>query len=511
MLSEPNSSAVSMQQVEPIFNLLSSGQIEAARDVSARLLAEYPREPVLLTLSGIALTALGEYDEAIARIQEAIEAQPGVAVSHFHLANAFFESGRLEAAVDSYRRATELHPDNFDAHNKLCQTLERSNRLEEAATALEQAQQRFGSTPPALALREAELLKRAGDTAAARTRLEDSVWRNADGDTLEAAAYLLADLCDREGDADAAFAYAEEANRACEAGWAARRTDRSAYFRLIDEMADVFTEDKVRDWTQVAIPDERRAPVFLVGFPRSGTTLLNTILHSHAGVTSLEERPTVYRLETALREMLGNSLAGIGGLDAKQLASLRDEYFAEVERQIGTRPADTTIVDKLPLNLVQAGLIHRVFPTAKFVFAVRHPCDSVLSCYMRALQMNEGMVNCLDLENAARLYDRVMTLWTSYRDHLPIEVHTVRYESLVRDLEGTISPCLDFLGLDWDDGVRSYAETAKTDPRIVTPSYNQVTRDLYTDASNRWQRYRKHLEPVLPTLLPWAERLGYPG
>ena len=249
--------------------------------------------------------------------------------------------------------------------------------------------------------------------------------------------------------------------------------------------------------------------MFLVGFPRSGTTLLNTILHSHAGVTSLEEQPTVYRLESATRQMLGNSLAGVEDLDETQLKTLRDTYRAEVERITGTLATDTQVVDKLPLNLVQAGLIHRVFPDARFVFALRHPCDAVLSCYMRALQMNEGMINCLDLQSTAQLYDRVMTLWFIYRDRLPIDVHTVRYENLVRDLEGTITPCLKFIGLDWDEGVRGYADTAKGDPRIVTPSYNQVTQDLYADASGRWQRYYKYVEPVLPLLMPWAERLGY--
>ena len=509
MVPQSQQSPISKQQLEPIFNLLSSSQIEAARDVAERLLAEHPREPVLLTLSGIALTGLGEHDEAISRLRDAIEIQPEVPVSHFHLANAYFELGDLEAAVDSYRRTTELQPGNFDAHNKLCQTLERSNRLEEAAAALGAAKERFGSAQPALALREAELLKRAGDIPAARKRLESSDWRNADGDTLEAAAYLLADLSDREGDTAAAFAYAEEANRACASGWSAQRFDRGAYFRMIDELTDAFTAENIERWSNVESDDGRAAPGFLVGFPRSGTTLLNTILQSHSGVTTLEEQPTVFRLETAMRDLLGGSLSGIESLEADQVAKLRDVYYEEVERHIGKQTTHSVVVDKLPLNLVQAGLIHRVFPNARFIFAVRHPCDSVLSCYMRALQMNAGMVNCLGLESAARLYDHVMTLWHRYQDVLPLEIHTVRYEQLVRDLEGTISPCLGFLELDWDDGVRSYAETAKSNARIVTPSYNQVTEDLYSDASGRWQRYREHLEPVLPVLMPWAERLGY--
>lgn len=498
-----------MQQVQPIFNLISSGQFEAARDAAARLVSDFPQEPLPLTLMGIVLTATGDYDEAVEKGREAVALRPDVPAGHFHLANALFEQGNLDAAVQSYRCARDLDPGNLDAHNKLCQTLERSNRLDEAAEALAQAKQRFGAAPPALALRDAELLKRAGKTDEALASLADSDWRNADSDTFEATAYLLADLCDKAGRTDEAFGYAEEANRACSAGWAAQQFDRGAYFRLIDELADEFSPDNVAGWSAPEIEDERPAPVFLVGFPRSGTTLLNTILHSHARVTALEELPTVYRLESTMREITGGTLAGIRNLTADQVAALRAAYYGEVERHVGLQANDDLIVDKLPLNLVQAGLIHRVFPTAKFVFALRHPCDAVLSCFMRALRMNEGMVNCLGLGSGARLYDRVMTLWQAYREILPIDVHSVRYEALVRDLEGTIAPLLAFLGLDWDDGVRNYAETARQAARIVTPSYDQVTRDLYEDASGRWRRYRDHLEPVLPVLLPWAERFGY--
>jgi hypothetical protein len=236
---------------------------------------------------------------------------------------------------------------------------------------------------------------------------------------------------------------------------------------------------------------------------------LNTILHSHAGITTTEEVPTVYALESAMREMTGGALDNLAGLDAGQIDALREVYFNELDKHLEAPDKQVLVVDKLPLNLVQAGVIHRVFPRAKFVFAQRHPCDAVLSCYMRSFQMNEGMVNCLDLASAARLYDEVMQLWQQYRDNLDLTVNTVRYESLIEDFDKTVSECLEFLGVDWDDGVRNYVETAQSSAQISTPSYDQVTQALYKEASGRWQRYRDHLEPVLPVLQPWAERMGY--
>ncbi len=128
---------------------------------------------------------------------------------------------------------------------------------------------------------------------------------------------------------------------------------------------------------------------------------------------------------------------------------------------------------------------------------------------MQNFKFNEAMVNFLDLEDAARLYDKIMALWQKYRAVLPLEVHTVRYESLIEAFEETLTPLLDFLGVEWDDSVRNYAETASRRDKITTPSYYQVTQPLYTRARGRWERYSKFMQPVLPTLLPWARRFGY--
>ena len=128
---------------------------------------------------------------------------------------------------------------------------------------------------------------------------------------------------------------------------------------------------------------------------------------------------------------------------------------------------------------------------------------------MQSFEINEAMVNFLDLEDAAHLYDKVMALWRRYQAVLPMAVHTLRYESLIEGFEETLTPLLDFLGLDWDDGLASYADTAQARGLINTPSYNQVTQPLYTRSRGRWERYREQMEPVLSLLLPWARRFGY--
>ena len=128
---------------------------------------------------------------------------------------------------------------------------------------------------------------------------------------------------------------------------------------------------------------------------------------------------------------------------------------------------------------------------------------------MQTFRLNDAMANFLTLEDSARLYDTVMNLWVQYENALPIRSHMIKYESLVEDLEVTVRPLIDFLGLDWDSSVLEFTDTARSRGHVATPSYNQITQGLYTRSRDRWRRYSEHLTPVLPLLAPWARHFGY--
>jgi hypothetical protein len=167
------------------------------------------------------------------------------------------------------------------------------------------------------------------------------------------------------------------------------------------------------------------------------------------------------------------------------------------------------LVDKMPLNLLFAGLIKRVFPGAKFILALRHPCDAVLSCFMQQFNLNPFMQRFVDLADGAAFYDETFRVWERYRAIFDLDVHTIRYEDLVADFRNTTGRLLDFLGVPWDEAVMEFDKTALSRGYIKTPSYHQVTEKIYTRAVDRWQRYHKQMEPVLPVLAPWAEKFGY--
>jgi hypothetical protein len=241
---------------------------------------------------------------------------------------------------------------------------------------------------------------------------------------------------------------------------------------------------------------------FLVGFPRSGTTLLDTFLMGHPQTCVLEEGRM---LEKATKLIVDTPHVD---WPPDVLRRARKAYVDELSGHV--QPNFTgLVVDKHPLNMLRLAVIYALFPRAKVIFAQRHPCDVVLSGYMQNFALNHAMACFLDLADAADFYDAAMTMWTRSRDAVPQAIHSVVYERLTTDPSGELRPTLQFLGLDWCDELLDHQSTARRRGSIITPSYDQVVQPLSRAPSGRWRRYRKQLEPVLPILLPWAERLGY--
>jgi len=167
------------------------------------------------------------------------------------------------------------------------------------------------------------------------------------------------------------------------------------------------------------------------------------------------------------------------------------------------------LLDKLPLHIIDMPFIHRVFPDAKFIFMLRHPMDSILSCFMQDFQLNGAMANFLHLEDAAKFYDTVMRLWRQSVELMPVNYHIARYENLVANFNGETQRLLDFLGLPWEESLLDYQKKARSRKMINTPSYNQVSEPIYSRAVYRWQRYEVFLAPILPIIDPWVEYFGY--
>lgn len=247
---------------------------------------------------------------------------------------------------------------------------------------------------------------------------------------------------------------------------------------------------------------------FLIGFPRSGTTLLTQVLGGHPSIVTMDELPPMVKVAEAMRNIPGGYPEALTDLDSIDVEWLREIYFSEAAKHVHLQ-SDQLLLDKFPMGTVRAGMLQTIFPHARFIFVRRHPCDVVLSCFMQHFQMNETMVNFCTLAGTVAAYTRVMDLWQLLQEQLSIHVHTISYEKVVDDFEGQVAQLCNFLQLSWHDALREFSTRARARGRIKTPSYEQVVRPIYGDSRNRWEGYREFLEPYLPMLRPFIERFGY--
>jgi tetratricopeptide (TPR) repeat protein len=404
----------------------------------------------------------------------------------------------FDASERAYREAIRLDPGFHSAWFDLGLLYESLNRVDDLLGLVADIE-RGGFEQPEIGFLKAWALRRQGRFTEALPLAE------ATPPTIHPVrrAHLIAELRDRTGDADGAFAAYEEMNRASLA--ASPEAESPTYRELIAANAAALTPDAVARWTDAKPTLEPPSPIFIVGFPRSGTTLLDTLLMNLPNLHVLEE-PRM--LAAAVIPAMGAE-DRVGDLTAPELDRLRRLYFEDLER-FSPPASGQAIVDKNPLLMARAPVIHRLFPDARIVFVERHPCDSLLSCFMSNFQLNYAMRSFTDLEEAARTYDTVFDSWTRAETLLPLRVHRIRYERMVEDLEAEMRPLLGFLGLPWDPGVLDNRGSAARRDHIRTASYSQVTEPIYRRSAGRWERYRAHLAPILPILAPWAERLGYP-
>ena len=179
------------------------------------------------------------------------------------------------------------------------------------------------------------------------------------------------------------------------------------------------------------------------------------------------------------------------------------------EQNIGNNFHNKIIIDKLPLNLIRIKFIHSLFPNTSFIMSVRHPLDCILSCFTQNFLLNSAMINFLDLERTAVLYDKVMQIWQNSSKLTNLNMHIIKYEDLISNFNSETKRMLVFLGVNWETNIKNYKKLLVKKERIRTPSYNQVTQPLYSSSINKWKNYEKELSPIRPIVQKWITYFNY--
>ncbi|MDE2024133.1 MAG: sulfotransferase [Gammaproteobacteria bacterium] len=480
---------------------------EAARQFDLAL-RHGPADAGLLNNFGVTLKELGDSEAAIAIYRQALQLEPNDARIHNNLALALNREHDYAAAIEAYKRSTQLDPRNAAVWINLATLLEQTNRLDETEEVLAHALQ-LDPHSARLALVAAKCLRRRGDTESAIARLQGALNQPTLNKELQRnLEFELGRNFDLQGDSDEAYRHFVLGNRLTLEAWPELADGARAYLAELDNLLDICTPAWLRALARIPAAHQGSQTAFLVSFPRSGTTLMDTFLDAHPSVQVLEEEPCLELVLERVRALPAGYPQGIAALGAAQLAELRALYLNAVNKLAQLQP-DMLVVDKNPFHSTHAAFIQRLLPDTRFIFALRHPCDVVLSCFMQPFGRNPVLANFLDLETTAQVYRRVMDLWLRYRDALPLEVHELRYEQLVADTRSSLQALLEFLGLPWSEELADHTAHAQRRGRIYTPSYHQVIRPVYSDAVNRWQRYQRHFGAVLDLLRPYAENFGY--
>jgi tetratricopeptide (TPR) repeat protein len=472
-------------------------RVEEAEQIFVELAEEFADASLPLRELHLLLKDASRDLDALQAIEAAVDREPGNVDLLVDKANHLAALQRMTEAEAVFRHVLEIDPANASAYVGVALVHELTNRTSELASLADEAEER-GIGDAVNFIRAFHYFRtRQFDAGLAALEtvpeeLEPVRQLHLRGQLLEAAG--------RYEDAFEAFSEMNQKFR----DDPSRPEERAATYRdTIRGFHKTVTEEWVNSWRAEETPDTRPDPVFLVGFPRSGTTLLDTILMSHPEIEVLEEEPP---LRTAMQ--LLPSFSGLPIMDDEEIRAARNLYFETVASLRPIAPGKL-LVDKNPLTMNLLPFVRRIFPDARIILALRHPCDVVLSCFMANFRLNEGMSNFVRLDTTAELYDLSFSYYEHVQSLMPFATHVMMYEKLVADRETELRGLFDFLRLDWDEAVLDHQSTALKRGRIKTASYAQVVEPIYTRSAGRWEKYRKHLEPVFPVLKPWAEKFGY--
>lgn len=452
------------------------------------------------------------YTEAESILNEQAERHPDNTLVLLGLAELYTITLQQDRAAEIYSQLVESHPDNADYLVRWSMMEEMRHRVDKA---IELAGKAIAIEPEIIKahLALARALSRDKKYEAALDELEKINKQKLSQDSIEHYNLLFerASLEDKLRRYDAAYEDLTEANtiksHAINVSYDSESEKREyASLKKTFSKANFARLPKVTDSGRDSI-----RPIFIVGFPRSGTTLLEQILASHSAVCAGDELSFMRELANQIKSQYDddksnaeNLLLKVDEITLAMIGKWHDYYLGRVNEQRIVEPGFTYFTDKMPHNLLWLGLISLIFPTAPIIHITRHPMDACLSTFMA--NFTRGHHYTTSMESIATHYAQIMDLAEHYKHELDMNYLQIRYEDILDNLEGKVREVLEFVGLPWEEACLKFHESKRISK---TASYAQVTQKLYTSSRYRYKNYYKHLEPLEPILRETMQWFGY--
>ena len=519
--------------------LRDSGQLEEAAVSYERALELRPQDPALLTNLGLLSWEQGNVVDTRRYMMAATARAPdwaepriyGALASHscgaddearallaerqrwpqlpdeleIDLALAEAQLEQAEQAIARLQRVIQRSPHLTRALIRLASLYERLNRVAEAVAVVDEVTAEGDTELDAL---RAALSQRTDRVAEAKSIYERLVSKDP-GSSNAAFHFALGKTCDQSGDVDAAMSafskgHALQVRMVEQLDPSLVAPDRGVFLGVDPvEMAR-----SCSGWDDIDGPSREQSPIFIVGYPRSGTTLLEVMLDSHPGLVSMDERAFV---QDVIEGMSAKGLqfpTDLGKLDARGCADLREVYWRKVHGVVSLGPGQR-LVDKNPLNILRLPMLLRIFPNASVILSVRHPLDVVLSNYMQSFRSPAYQMLCSSFERLGQGFNLAMQCWNSMMDVVSADRMTLRYEDLIESTQAKVQELVAFLSIDEPERLLAFTDRAREKGFIGTPSYAQVIKPIHRSGVGRWKRYRQWLEPAIPHVKAWCEQFGY--
>ena len=522
----------------------AQGNASAAEALLRRVVSFDPNNFAATNELALMLMGKGNLGEAEVHARNAIRIAPQNAQAHNLMGMIMTEAQRPRIGEYHYRQVLELsgQRDPILIAN-LAWNLKNQGRMEEARTLYEESVTAAPEIKQTL-LGWARLEEADRAFAAAGEKLDkmDALWPNDAGVMMSRAVLLGREkrndealavldavaaqnpegklgpnellekgrLLDTMGRYDEAFADFAEGKRLAREMSGHQYLDEHAD-NVINRLRGFFVSGRLGTLPRAGVRTDVPQPIFVLGFPRSGTTLVEQTLTAHPSIAAGDELPLINDITNIMPRMLNSplgypeALAELWMGDQRAgLDNLRDWYLQKVEQMGILSEGKVWFTDKMPLNETHLGLIALLFPESPMIHVIRHPLDIMVSAISK--HFTHGFFCANALETAARHYVRVMELVQHYRAEMALRYMPIRYEEMVDDQEATVRSMLDFVGENFDERCLAFHENRRY---ARTASYAQVTEKLYDRSRFRYRHYREHLEPAIAILRPVIERLGY--
>jgi len=483
---------------------MNDSNFEKAKECFNNSINLNPKFSIAFCNLGMVYYKTGNFELSETNYNKSISLDKKNIVAYFNLGNLYKDKNDLINAEKYYNFALDLKPDMLHVYKNLFFIFYKSNQFKKLKEILIKAKKNLGKNYIV------DFFEGIYDF---ENKKYESVINNLE--KLDIPKHevnvhinrneLLAKSYDNLGNYDKAYEHFVEANDIVDKIFK-EKFKKDKYINIVNKRINFFSEFDLNKWSLEL--SDKKDPIFLLGFPRSGTTLLDTILRSHSAIEVIEEKPIIEKFIDELKNRIGDDFSRLEKLDTNFVIKMRKTYFEERNKYVKF-DKNKVYIDKLPLNLIFIGEIYRFFPNAKFIIALRNPYDVILSCFMQQFSPNDAMMNFTNLDDASHLYDLVMNLYLRYKGLFNSNIYEIKYEDVVSNFDKSIKDLLSFLNLEWEDNVKKFYETASKRGIISTPSFNQVNQKIYNKSVNRWKNYNKKFLKIEYSLNNWIKEFNY--